>query len=66
MDMLAYIAQLIGGLSLMLLGSIMAGVSTLVEENSPWKGLLCILVAIPVCIMGIFFTVIALRSIFNL
>jgi len=62
MNILAYIAQLIGGFAVMLLGAIMAAVSAAVGENSLWKGLLCVLIAILLCALGILFSVVALRS----
>ena len=65
MNILAYIAQLIGGVFVMILGAITASVAPVIGENSPWKGLLCVLIALPICALGIFFAVIAIKSIFG-
>jgi len=54
MDILAYILQFIGGVAFMFLGSIIVGISAVLEEDSWWKGFLCVLV-------GIVFWVFSLR-----
>lgn len=61
--MFIYISQLAGGLALMLLGSIIAGVASAVNK---WWRLFCVLIALPLCTMGIFLAVIAPRAIFGL
>jgi len=47
------------------LGSIIVGISAVLEEDSWWKGFLCVLVGILICVLGVFFMAIVVKSILD-